>query len=555
MNTLLIKSLTGINNKDQFLNRENYSEKNQKILIVDDEVFVRDTLSKYLSKMDYNLDTASDGKIAIEKLEANAYDLVLTDLKMPNIDGRELLQYMAKRFPETPKIVLTGFGEENDIIIALKAGANDFLFKPIGDFAILQHSVQRVLEIKKTNDDKKRYYGQLKQINEITSLLNEGKSTDEIFKSLAVTLKKIIPFNRISLLYLDRDRNIGIIKMVQSDREIFLTEGFEIPTDISEIDRDAGSREIEIINDLEKINLSGGLNMQAMDLLRREGMRSVLRIPLIINNQIRGSLSITSIVPGFFQKEYTSFMESITGNIALSVHRGELIDYLKTYTKDLERLVEARTNEILKTQRTTLFALSKLAEVRDRETGEHLDRIRRYSVLTAQIYKYTNNKYNIDNIFLRDLYDSSILHDIGKVGIPDAILRKSGPLTPEERELIKQHIHVGYDALKSASKQLGENSFLKMAMDIILYHHEHWDGTGYPKGMKGEEIPLAARIITISDVYDALVSKRPYKEAYTHEKALEIMKESASYFDPVLFRIFIENSAEYNSIRQQFIDK
>ncbi len=310
-----------------------------------------------------------------------------------------------------------------------------------------------------------------------------------------------------------------------------------------------------MINDLEKNNQPYESLMYLTQLARGEGIRSLLMLPLSINNEIRGYLNLASTVPGFFREEHIVFMESIAGHIALSIQRGGFFDDLEVHTKDLEHLVDLRTNEILKTQRTTLFALSKLAEVRDRETGEHLERIRRYSILTAQIYKYTNNKNQIDNMFLRNLYDSSILHDIGKVGIPDNILRKEGPLTTDEFEIIKNHIHIGYNALKTASKDLGDNSFFNMAMDIILYHHEHWDGTGYPEGLKGEEIPLSARIISISDVYDALVSKRPYKDAFSHEKSIEIMKKNASHFDPDLFKIFIDNASEYDLIRKQFLDK
>jgi response regulator RpfG family c-di-GMP phosphodiesterase len=537
------------------LNNDIDSVTQQRILIVDDEELVRDTLSRYLNKIGYALDTANDGKIAIEKLKSCVYDLVLTDLKMPNLDGRELLQFMAVTYPDIPKIVLTGFGNDDDILLALKNGANDFLFKPVGDLGILRHAVQKALDIKKTNDDKKKYFEQLKQINEITSLLNEGKSANEIFKSLAVSLRNIIPFNRISLLYLDRIRKVGVIRVIQSDSEIILKEGYEISVDLFEIDHDADSKKLLIVNNLHKNELPKSLDQEAIGLLKKEGMCSFLRIPLIINNEVRGAINIASIIPSFFQKEYTNFIESIAGNIALSIHRGELVDNLKTYNKNLEQLVQARTNEILKTQRTTLFALSKLAEVRDRETGEHLERLRRYSVLTAQIYKYTNNKAKIDNSFIRDIYDSSILHDIGKVGIPDSILRKPGRLTQEEREIINQHVQIGYNALKSASVQLGDNSFLKMAMDIILCHHEHWDGSGYPTGLKEEQIPLSARIIAISDVYDALVSKRSYKDAFSHEDAVETMKKEYSHYDPVLFKIFIDNHMEYNTIRHQFLDK
>jgi response regulator RpfG family c-di-GMP phosphodiesterase len=536
------------------LYKELYINNNQKILVVDDEPLVLSTVSNYLESLGYNIDTAQDGKIAAEKLMKNVYDLVLTDLKMPNMDGRDLMRFMAEKFPDIPKIVLTGYGEDEDIILALKAGANDFLFKPISDFAFLNHSIQKALEIKKLRDEKNKYYEQLKQINDIITLLNRGNNTEEIFNYLSVSLKKMIHFNRLSLWQIDRANKKIIIKMIHSDKKIIPDKGFSHEIDLNLVE-DPRFKHTLVINDLENLKQPYDNLSHLSIFLISEGIRSFLLLPLSINDEIRGYLNLSSIIPGFFNKEHLVFMESIAGHIALSIQRGGFFDNLEINTKKLQNLVDLRTNEILKTQRTTLFALTKLAEVRDRETGEHLERIRRYSILTAQIYKYTNNKNHIDNIFLRDLYDSSILHDIGKVGIPDIILRKEGPLTQEEFEIIKNHIYIGYNALKSASKDLGENSFLNMAMDIILYHHEHWDGSGYPKGLKGEEIPLSARIVTISDIYDALVSKRPYKNAYSHDESIKIMKEQESDFDPDLFKIFTDNAADYDLIKKQFMDK
>jgi putative two-component system response regulator len=129
---------------------------------------------------------------------------------------------------------------------------------------------------------------------------------------------------------------------------------------------------------------------------------------------------------------------------------------------------------------------------------------------------------------------------------------KPGPLSPVEYEIIKTHNTIGYTALKEASRDLGENSFLNMAMEVTLYHHERYDGGGYPTGRRGVEIPLAARIVTISDIYDALTSKRPYKEAFPHDKSDRIMKEESSRFDPMLFKIFLDNEGEFNRIRKEF---
>ena len=196
-----------------------------KILIVDDEEPIRKLITKYLSNQNYILDTANDGNIALEKLQDHKYDLVLTDLRMPNMGGRELLQEMSDKYPDIPKIVLTGYGTNDDIIVALKTGAYDFLTKPISDFTILKHSIDRAIDRKRLNDDRNKHVEQLKQINEIISMLNSGKNTEEIFHTLNVTLKKIIPFNRLALTTLNRENNTVNTKLVTSDKKILLGEG------------------------------------------------------------------------------------------------------------------------------------------------------------------------------------------------------------------------------------------------------------------------------------------------------------------------------------------
>lgn len=521
------------------------------ILIVDDEQLVRKALSRYLLKMGYSIDTAEDGNVAIAKLESEPYDLVLTDLKMPNLDGRELLTAMSEKFPDIPKIVLTGFGTNDDIILALKTGAYDFLTKPIMDFAILYHAIERALDRKRLNDEKNRYVEQLSQINDIITMLNRGKKTEEIFMLLNSSLRKIIPFDRLSLLMIDEITGEVVAKLVESDREKEYGGMRNFSLGDSLLKEVALGKEVAIISDLDEYLKSHPLSRRTRSLIE-EGLRSSMMVPLIINNVTRGFLVFNSMEAGAFNSEHSFFIRSISGQISFSIQRAELLDQLELHTRNLEHLVKARTHEILKTQKTTIFALSRLAEVRDPETGEHLERIRNFSVLIAQILKYSGNEMEISNQYLRDLYDSSILHDIGKVGIPDDILLKPGPLTSVEYEVIKAHTTIGYTALKEASRDLGENSFLNMAMDVTLYHHERYDGGGYPTRRMGTEIPLAARIVTISDIYDALTSKRPYKEAFSHDKSVRIMKEESSRFDPSLFKIFLDNEDEFNRIRREF---
>jgi response regulator RpfG family c-di-GMP phosphodiesterase len=530
----------------------------QNILVVDDDLLVRKVLKKYISSLGYYVDTAEDGRSALDMLRSFSYDLVLTDLEMPVLDGIELLKQMSVEFPIIPKIVLTGHGTNDEILAALKSGAYDFLYKPIDDFDILEYSLKRGVESKKLREDRERHVTELEKINDIISMLNSGKSTDEIFNMLNVSLKKIIPSDGMVLTMLNDTNTFLEIENVLFNHSIFYTllrkgDRFFV-SDFSIKEFIEGEIDILNLGDLGSYIKKN----RAHDIfheLHRNGINSLLSVPLILRNYTRGAIFFFSTYKFFFKKHHITFVKSITGQIALSVQRAELMKEIENYSRDLEKKVSQRTEEVLKTQRATIFALSSLADARDAETGDHLERIRNYSVLLMQLYKDEEDHPEIDSRLLRDLYDSSILHDIGKVGIPDSILLKKGFLNKDEFEIMKKHTVIGYEALKNASVDLGSDFFLNMAMDIILYHHERWDGAGYPYGLKCEEIPLTARIVSIADVYDALTSKRPYKSAYTHEKAIEIMQHEDGKYDPELFNLFVKNAEKFNKIRKKYSDE
>ena len=201
-----------------------------------------------------------------------------------------------------------------------------------------------------------------------------------------------------------------------------------------------------------------------------------------------------------------------------------------------------------------VFGLAKLAESRDNDTGEHLDRIRLYvTILAAQIEKVGEKR---GKNYIETMALASSLHDIGKVGIPDSVLLKPGHFTGEEREIMETHAALGGDCLKAIGKQLGDDDFLQLARDIAYGHHEKWDGSGYPFGIAGDAIPISARIVALADVYDALRSRRPYKNPMPHEKAKAIIIEGrGSHFDPQVVdafiqceELFVEVSQRYNAI-------
>lgn len=521
-----------------------------KVLVVDDEPIVRDILFRFLVKSGFSVETAEDGGEALEKIKSESFDVVITDLKMPRVDGRILLKEMAKNFNDIPRIVLTGMGSDDDILLALKTGAYDFLTKPITDFQLLIHSVQRAMERKKLSDDKKRALVQLEKINDFISSINRGVDTEEIFKMINVSLKSIIPFNRLTLASYDNQENSMIIRLAVSDKEMKLQVGDVLPLSNAAEHIEKKDADVVILPDLEAYFKEHGISEGGKQVLDEE-LKSAAVMRLSIDNKLWGFLIFASESLSVYNEEHISFLRSIAGHVALSIQRGELLTELEVHSKHLEHLVKVRTHEVLKTQKKTIFALSKLAEMRDAETGGHLERIRSYSILLAQFMKYSGRYEEITNEFMRDIYDCSILHDIGKVGIPDDILLKNGPLTEKEFEIIQRHTTIGYDALQVAAKDLGKNSFMDMAKDVVLYHHEAWSGKGYPVGLKEEQIPLSARIIAIVDVYDALVSDRPYKKAIAHNQAVDMIKDESWKFDPEILKIFLENNKEFNRIRKE----
>lgn len=229
---------------------------------------------------------------------------------------------------------------------------------------------------------------------------------------------------------------------------------------------------------------------------------------------------------------------------------------LKRHRDHLRELVEERTRELKLTQEVTIEAMGALAEYRDPETGGHIRRTQHYvRLLAGRLCQHPRFAPVLDEQTVELLYLSAPLHDIGKVGIPDHILLKPGKLTEEEFEKMKQHTVYGRDAIKAAEKRLGHNSFLRYAREIAETHQEKWDGTGYPCGLKEDEIPVSGRLMAVADVYDALISKRVYKPPFPHSKAVQIILDGkGSHFDPDMVEAFIELQEEFRKIALEFAD-
>jgi len=231
--------------------------------------------------------------------------------------------------------------------------------------------------------------------------------------------------------------------------------------------------------------------------------------------------------------------------------RGILLDVTERLKAKREKAkLEAQLQEA---RAATILGLAKLAEYRDEGTGTHLERIREYArIIALEMSQHPKYQDYISQEYIEDIFRSSILHDIGKVGVPDAILLKPARLTPEEFEEIKRHTVLGGDALNDIDSKIEGVSFLTLGKEIAYYHHEKWDGSGYPKGLSDESIPLSARFVALADVYDALTSKRFYKEAYTHEKSRDIIIElRGTHFDPDVVDAFLAKESEFKRICEE----
>ena len=244
----------------------------------------------------------------------------------------------------------------------------------------------------------------------------------------------------------------------------------------------------------------------------------------------------------------------LEARIRASFKTKRLQDEILQHRHELEVRVRERTRQVELTREVALFSLARLAESRDAETGDHLERIRCYvRIIAEEMAGWGRFDNQMTGYFIEEIYLSSPLHDIGKVGIPDRILLKPGPLTDAEFAIMKTHSLIGGDALRDADYEAGQNSFLAMGRDIAYYHHERWDGKGYPNGLKDGDIPLAARIVTLADVYDALTSRRPYKEAFSHERAREIVLAGANkQFDPDVVDAFLRREKDFIKVRKTF---
>ncbi len=509
-----------------------------RVLIVDDVERNLKLLEAYLSTEDVVVEFAHDGIEALEKVAWFYPDIILLDVGMPRMDGFEVCRRL-KADESTffiPVIIITAL-EQSERIKGLDAGADEFLTKPVNRNELLVR-MRGLLKLKKMHDKVVHYQEALESLFELSTFSDEFQDESDLFRALS---------ERVALLL-----NIGTVLVVLQDEQLHtytIKGGVGIPEGLKNTVFVAGTGAIG-----EVIKTGKPLIVRSDDIERRAHFNldtGFVGVPLKAHDgSIIGALVALGVVSNIDDEAIrilSILSYRLASEIQIRSYSHYLEDTVEKRTADLRRAFRSleRTNtELIEAQEEMIFRLSLAAEFRDEDTSAHLRRISGYSEIISR-------ELGLDEAFIRLVKISSIMHDIGKIGIPDSILLKRGRLTQQEFAEMKRHTLIGAKILSGSTSEL-----LRMSERVALYHHERFDGRGYPYGLVGEDIPLECRIVAIADVFDALTTERPYKPVYKVERALEIIKaERGAHFDPDVADAFFNKLGSILALRRKYADE
>lgn len=359
---------------------------------------------------------------------------------------------------------------------------------------------------------------------EVKDLISEYYHMDDLIESLFEKVTNRMGVDRVGIAFVDYSRKKFIAEFgVANYDNVRLGPGFEVNFEKTTLTKLLYTKEAFITDDLEA-EVKKRPFSASIKLLLEEGVKSNLVIPLIMGEAVFGVVFFSSSEKNHFSQTHLRLLEKVIYEISGLLNRSY-------FTK------------VVLSRITNSF--SELVDQKDNETGDHIMRMVKYSVAIAEgLRKQNLSSHPVNRKFVLEIERNASAHDIGKVGIPDSILKKPGKLTPDEWQVMKEHAKIGADIFKSLREglQVFDSEFYRYAEEIARHHHERWDGTGYPDGLAGHEIPLSARIVAIADVFDALTSKRTYKEPFSFEHSVELIKASSgSHLDPEIVNVFIRN--------------
>ena len=467
-----------------------------RVLVVDDEKVIREILADFLTLEGFRVTTAADGIGALEHLDAGSFNMVISDLKMPNMGGLELLEQIQANHENVLTVIMTGFGTVETAIEAMKKGAYDYILKPFKVEEVV-HIVHRGIEKQRLTSENIR----LKEIISLHELSEELQATLSMNEVLVSTLSAAI--HNLSCdfaaIYLRDDAN-GDWRLASHSVHPDAPPGVA-PSDL-DVDR--------VVTEMEGQRAILVQAPQALEFFRSppENISTFMAAPLVARQRTLGILTARSCTAGVhFIEGQRKLLNMLASRAAAAIDNAALFNNLQL------------------TFRQTIQGLARAIEAMDKYTAGHSDRVTVYARVTAVALGETQSQVEL-------ITQAGMLHDIGKLGC-HANLNKPGKLTDEEYEIFKLHPTFGREILEPIT-------FLQPLIPGVHLHHERWDGQGYPLKLRGEEIPRIARILSIADAYDAMTSNRAYRRSMEHAVAVSELKRCAgSQFDPALVEAFL----------------
>jgi putative nucleotidyltransferase with HDIG domain len=499
------------------------AETKETLLFVDDEESILDIAKTYFGSRGYTVLTACNGREAVNMLGSNHIDCCFTDINMPEMDGLELAEYIRKYDNTVPVVVMTGFPSLDNTIHTLKNGVVDFLIKPV-NLNQMELSVQRVLRERRLFIENiilsKEVEGKakLEQLNrELTNRNNDLNVLNHIMTDFASLRESADVFRQLV------DMTIEIVRADTACFHLIKASGDQSMAIATSAAQSLNGEGAGAEDHFAPLN-DNGIQKLIMDVVRDDQ-------PLLVSNN-NGGGSIHAQIKSFMLAPL-KIRSKILGVLSASVMNGKQrfnekdLYHLTFMTNKAATAIEnlALYENIYNNLLATLYAFVTAIEARDPYTKEHSNRVTRLAIAMAQAMGLKNEDLEILNV-------AGLLHDIGKIGIRDEILLKPGRLDKNEYQIIQQHPTIGAEIMDNLGLWHREKQ-------IVRGHHERYDGTGYPDRLKGEEIPVLARILSIADVYDALASDRAYRRRMEEEKILHIIYSGAgSQFDPEMVDVF-----------------
>jgi response regulator RpfG family c-di-GMP phosphodiesterase len=477
-----------------------------RVLIVDDEKFIRDILADFLGMEGYLVRTAEDGAAALNELHHAHYDLVISDLKMPRMGGIELLESIGQAAPNALTVIMTGFGTVETAIDAMKRGAYDYILKPFKVEEVI-HVVQRGLEKQRLAAENLRLREAL-SLYKVSEAIAASLSLEEVLATIGDTAVHEIQADLVSTWFEDGEG--GYFERQHIERAKPPAGSATAPA-LGVLDPAAF---VELFATEQGLLEQGAKALRFFRTKPDAPLMSLVAVPLRMKTRLFGFICVASFTKNKRFADGQRKLLSIVGSrAAAAIENALLYDDLRATFKQ------------------TIQGLAKAIDKMDRYTAGHSDRVARYAMYLATRLRLPPDVVEI-------VRQSALMHDIGKIGCV-MNLNKPGKLTQDEYEIFKKHPGFGKDILDPIK-------FLHPLIPGVHLHHERWDGRGYPLGLRGNEVPLIARIIAVADTYDAMTSDRAYRRALPHEVAVtEIERCSGSQFDPEVSDAFCAGLDEY----------